>query len=181
MMLPDPLTLLSALGSGLRLLTGGGQTGRTQAAGGQPLDAASFADLLKKVEQGDLGSGLPVSVARGLDVELSAADLEELARLADQAEAAGLTKVLVLVGGAAGENGEGDGGGVRGLLMDVQGRTITGVAEPTQKVISGVDGVLRLGGTAEADRGPAPLPAAGLYARSRLAMRLRDEGESTAA
>lgn len=176
-MFPDPLTLLSALGSGLRLLTGAGQAGKAQPAEGGGLDAASFADLLKRAEAGDLDSGLPVSVARGLDVELSDAQLEDLAKLADQAEAAGLTNVLVLVGGGASEGG---GGFTGGLLLDVQGRTITGVAEPAQKVISGVDGVLRLGETAEADRGPAPLPPAGLYARSRLAMRSPGGGATAA-
>jgi hypothetical protein len=163
-MVADPLSLLSALGSGLRLLTGG------QAARSEPIDSASFADLLKRAEGGEIESGLPISVARGVDAGLTEEQLVELARLADQAEAAGLKSVMVLVQESAGD-GEGadDGGdtagGVRGLLLDVQGRTITGVAEPTQKVIRGVDGVLRLGASDEADRGPAPLPSAGLYAR----------------
>ncbi len=170
-MLPDPLTLLSALGSGLRLLTGGGQS-RVQDAEPQ-MDAASFADLLAQAQQGELETGLPISIARGLDLDLSDAQLEELSKLADQAEAAGLTNVLVLVENSVGEVG--------GLLLDVQGRTITGVAEPTQKVISGVDGVLRLGEKAEADRGPVPLPTAGLYARSRLAMKASGGNDADAA
>ena len=86
----------------------------------------------------------------------------------------------MLVGGGGSGGSEGGGGFSGGLLLDVQGRTITGVAEPAQKVISGVDGVLRLGETAEADRGPAPLPSSGLYARSRLAMRSSDGGATAA-
>ena len=62
-MLPDPFTLLSALGSGVRLLTGAGRPSPSAEAGEPPTGAASFAELLDRARDGDLESGLPVSIA----------------------------------------------------------------------------------------------------------------------
>jgi hypothetical protein len=123
------------------------------AQGGQPpgprVDDAGFSDLLARAQAGELTSGVPVTVDKEAGVSLSDADLAMLTLAADKAEAAGIRRAVVLNGDQA-------------LILDVHSRTIVGKADMTDGVLSGIDGIIRLGADADAAEvnRTLPLPAA---------------------
>lgn len=125
----DPIQLLRSLAQGGRT-TGAGLAGAgwTSAAGAE---GPGFAELLRRVQSGELSSRAPVSVDPDVEVELSEEQLAKLSLAADRAEAAGVQQALVLVDGQR-------------LVLDVRQRRITGIAEGEGGVVAGVDGVIDL-------------------------------------
>lgn len=141
--------LLARLASGIRPVGGPAPSGVGGRAG-QSVEGASFADLLQRVERGEINSGLPVQVHEGAGVKLSEAELDALGKAADLAQAAGAQVVLVMMNG-------------RGLVLDVGARTVTGVADlAAGHVQTGIDSVMQLGniGAAGGGEGTAGWPSA---------------------
>lgn len=89
----------------------------------------SFADLLAKATDGQISSGLPVSIAQGAGVDLSAEQLARVGSAADRAQAAGADRAIVLIDGSA-------------LKLDVATRTITGPADLSPGATHGDIGAL---------------------------------------
>lgn len=127
----------------LRMLGGGaagvgaaskirGVTTQGGSAGSAGVENADFAELLQQAQSGTLSSGVQVSVGKDAGVSLSDTDLAMLTLAADKAEAAGIRRAVVLTGDQA-------------LIMDVQTRTIVGKADMKDGVLSGIDGVIRVG------------------------------------
>ncbi|MCC6676955.1 MAG: hypothetical protein IT436_07415 [Phycisphaerales bacterium] len=107
----DGPNLLQKLGSGVRPVGAERPARSLLGAAGQ-----SFAELLGKAADGQITSGLPVTVAKGAGVNLSADQLVRIGSAADRAQAAGADRAVVLIDGAA-------------LKLDVATRTITGPAD----------------------------------------------------
>lgn len=134
--------LLRVLGSGVR--PGADAPAR---AGRGP----SFADLLGRAREGTLETGLPVSVADGAAIDLSREQLDRLSAVVDRAHAAGATRIVVMMDGLA-------------LDVDVLSRRVLGPAAlDDETVLTGIDGVVRLG-AATADL-PRALPLPGVPTR----------------
>jgi hypothetical protein len=137
--------LLRALGSS----TSAPGAGAPVAPGGP-----DFAELLGRAREGALETGLPVTVAHGSGVELSSEQLEQLSKVVDRAHSAGATRIVVLMDGVA-------------LDVDVLSRRVLGTAElQAGRVLTGVDGIVRLGSDEAASGGPLPPPGAGAIAPS---------------
>jgi len=123
-------SLLKLLGSGV--LQDGASALRPQPTNDLGID---FAELLRKAEAGEIGSGRPVSLAPRADVELTDAQLDRLAKAADAAEAAGATRALTLLDGQP-------------LVLDVASRTVQGAMESLSSrigdhsVLTGVDAAI---------------------------------------
>lgn len=157
-MTTDSTQLLRMLGSGVRPAALPHSTIDPKPGS---LDEADFAELLKQAAHGKLSSNRPVTVEKGVGVELSDTDHAALADAADRAEAAGLRKALVYLGDKA-------------LILNVQTRSITAQADPNSGVLTGIDGVLRASPASSAPRVPGVLPcphtnpgAMSLFARLR--------------
>lgn len=106
-----------------------GTLGRSPLTQGS-VGGASFAELLGKAKDGQVHSGLPVEVAPGSGMDLSAEQLERLAQIADKAEASGASRVLVNI----------DDHWVR---LDVGVRQVTGAAELSPgEIVGGIDAVV---------------------------------------
>lgn len=131
----DPSELLRMLGVGPTA-----PVSKARAAGGKSdsIENAAFADLLARVEKGEIGSGLTVSVDRDADVSLNDVELAALSLAADKAEAAGIRRAVVLRDGEP-------------LILDVHTRTVVGKADFTDGLLAGVDGVIRLDGHGDAE------------------------------
>lgn len=129
---PTPTELLLALDSGVRPEG----PGRVQDGGGvEPFDR-----LLDRARAGGLETGLPVTVAPGSGVELSPQSLAALGRLVDRAHAEGATRMAVLAEG-------------RVLDVDVLSRRVLGELDLKDgRVLTGIDGVSRLGAPEDGDR-----------------------------
>jgi hypothetical protein len=161
----------------LRLLASGpgsvGAVSRVRPVGGQTpggsasVEGADFAELLRRAEDGELTSGVPVTVEKGAGIELGEAELLKLTLAADKAEAAGIRRALVFTDSQA-------------LIMDVQSRTIVGAAEMKDGVAAGVDGVIRLGAGPSSVEAERVLGVPGGFAASNpsLAALLGERGES---
>jgi hypothetical protein len=141
-MIPNPLDLLSMLGGVVNAVRP--DSGATP---GKTVDQTSFAELLDKAKSGEFGSNLDVSIARGVDVELSDEQLARLAVAADQAQARGASNAVVLIDGQA-------------LSFDVMSRKVTGVVPIGEAgVYEGYDAIINAGDTtAEPKPGALPLP-----------------------
>ncbi len=113
-----------------------GSTGVAPNRAGETSSWNDFASLLKSAQDGTLRSSLPVTIASDAGVSLSDEQLARLSLATDKAEAAGVKKALVVVGGQQ-------------LTLDVQTRTITGHAHATDGVLPGVDGVIDLDAVAQ--------------------------------
>ncbi len=122
----------------LRKLTGIGAANGVGAAGSgsapapapaNPLDAAAFQAMLAKARGGEGESGRAVTVDSGVPVSLSDEQVARLARAVDRAEAEGFASAVVNLDGL-------------NLLLDVQGRRITGVVDASSPVAADVDGVV---------------------------------------
>jgi hypothetical protein len=147
-----------SIGADLLRLLGPGSA----AIPGQPTAAAQptgidFASLLQKAGAGAISSGLPVTIAGGANVKLSPQQLSQIATAADQAQAQGATRALVLIDGKA-------------LSLDVSVRQITGQADlRAAGVFSGVDAVINIPSPGSESPGRAvPLPRAGYASPSLL-------------
>ena len=136
----------------LRALGGGMRPAALRPAGAAPMGAPSspgavgFAELLSMARAGQVSSNLPVTVAKGADVNLSDEQLRRVGVAMDRAEAAGATRALVLIDGVA-------------LRVDVGVRQITGQASlDPGMALSGIDGVVAapVAGGSEASVGAAP-------------------------
>ncbi|MBN4052516.1 hypothetical protein JYT82_00210 [bacterium AH-315-K20] len=148
MILPSPVDLLRVLGSAIRP----DGTAQLRDAGA----AEAFENLLEKAQAGSLETGLPVSIASGVDVELSEPQLAELSRLVDRAHAAGATRMAVLVDGKA-------------LDVDVLSRRVLGELDLADgRVMTGIDGVVRLDTNAVSQLGVLPAPSPGAMDASLL-------------
>lgn len=110
--------------------------------------AADFASMLQRARRGEVASGLEIQVGKGVEVELSESQREQLASLADRAEAAGVIRLLVVMDG-------------RTLTIDIGSRTVTAVGEASNgPIATGIDGVAFLTGSGEGEEVvPLPLPA----------------------
>jgi hypothetical protein len=103
-------------------------------AGKADIASAGFADLLKLAKDGEVSSGREVSIDPGLKIDLTPEQRTALSAAADRAEAAGLNKALVMIGG-------------HGLVLDVASRTVTGSADLSNPSVLGqIDGVVNAGG-----------------------------------
>lgn len=120
----------------LRMLSGGiGAIGR--AASSTPPSASvggDFQAMLDRARQGEVESGLPVTIDDRAGVTLTDDQLRRLAVAADRAEAQGATRALVLIDGMA-------------LRLDVGLREVTGVAELKGNApLTGIDAVISVPG-----------------------------------
>ncbi len=149
-MIPSPADLLRVLGSGLRP--------DGAAEGVRAADGADFQTLLARARAGSLETGLPVTVADGAGLELSEEQLARLGRVVDRAHAEGATRILVMLDGVA-------------LDVDVLSRRVLGEADLAGgRVMTGIDGFVRLGEGDDAAPGVLALPSAGAVDASVLAM-----------
>ncbi|MCC7389944.1 MAG: hypothetical protein IT431_14380 [Phycisphaerales bacterium] len=149
-MIPSPADLLRVLGSGLRP--------DGAAEGVRAADGADFQTLLARARAGSLETGLPVTVADGAGLELSEEQLARLGRVVDRAHAEGATRILVMLDGVA-------------LDVDVLSRRVLGEADLAGgRVLTGIDGFVRLGEGDDGASGVLPLPSAGAVDASVLAM-----------
>lgn len=149
-MTPSAADLLRVLGSGVR--PDGG------ASGARPSDGPDFESLLAQARAGSLETGLPVSVADGAGVELDDAQLARLGRVVDRAHAEGASRVVVMMDGMT-------------LDVDVLSRRVLGEADlGGGRVLTGIDGLVRLGEGDDLPGEVLALPAAGAVDASVLAL-----------
>ncbi|VAX41196.1 hypothetical protein MNBD_PLANCTO03-410 [hydrothermal vent metagenome] len=147
-MIPSPMDLLRVLGSGLRP--------DGSAAVTQPKSVKDFAAMLAQARDGGLETGLPVTVAEGSGVELDAAQLERLGRVVDRAHAEGATRIAVMMDGAT-------------FDVDVLSRRVLGEADLSEgRVLTGIDGFVRLGDGEDELQPMLPMPNAGAVDASLL-------------
>lgn len=112
------------------LLGGGGSSGAAPAAGG--LDRATFEELLSRARSGELSEGLGVSVARGVEGEVSEGTLAQLGPIVERAREQGASRIAVV---------QGD----RVLEVDVLLRRVTAVKPlGSGELLGRVDAVARL-------------------------------------
>lgn len=143
---PDLLRLLSGGASSISAVSRVRPVGPSHGSAAAGIDAAEFADLLKRAQNGEISTGLPISIDKDADVTISETDMMRLSSAADKAEAAGIRRALVFTDSGA-------------MILDVQTRTIVGKADLKDGIASGIDGVIRLGnGPAEVTRGDQILP-----------------------
>lgn len=101
--------------------------------GGVDIATADFKALLGQAKRGELSSGRDVSIDPGLKIDLTPDQVKALSAAADKAEAAGLNRALVMIGG-------------RGLVLDVASRSVTAAADMgAPGVLSQIDGVVSAG------------------------------------
>jgi len=125
-----PSILLNLLSSGVRAVSG-----VAPSPGASP-GASDFSSMLGKARAGELSTGLPVTIARNANIDLSDDQLSRLAQAADRAESAGARRALVLMDG-------------RALEIDIATRQV-GREHPQadSRVITGIDAMIDLGGHA---------------------------------
>jgi len=137
-MTSSPVDLLKQLGSGVRP----DGSARTHAA--TAIDSASFGEMLDQVHSGNVSSERPITISGNVSAKLSLTDaqLDQVAKATDAAEAAGSSRIVAVVGGQA-------------LLVDVVTRTIERAAPVSQaNLTTGVDGVVFLPDDPAADMAP---------------------------
>ncbi|MEM0983810.1 MAG: hypothetical protein AAGI17_07665 [Planctomycetota bacterium] len=141
----DPLSLLGALGSTVRL---GGSSKPEQS-----IETLGFDELLSKARSGKIDPSLPVSVDPALGVEFSQDQLTKLAAAVDKAQASGAERAAVLIDGDAFE-------------LDVAKRQIIGRLKDAAGGLSvGIDALIQIDGSARGearDAQPLPFRAPGL-------------------
>ncbi len=124
--------LLRALASGVRSRGVAAGSARASERAASSSEGVDFQRLLERARAGDVSSGLPVTIARGADVQLSEDQLKKVAAAADLAQASGASRALVMIDGKA-------------LKLDVGVRSITGVADlASGKPVTGVDAVIQI-------------------------------------
>jgi hypothetical protein len=127
---PSTPHLLKRLEPAVRPATAPPGTTRPKA----PIESQSFEQLLGRARAGAIHSGRQVQVAAELQPPLDAAQLERLSDAADQAEAIGATRALLLLDG-------------RALVLDVANRTIVSELNDATAV-PGIDAAVRVGAMA---------------------------------
>lgn len=158
MILPSPADLLRVLGSAIRP--------DGAAAVRAPEDTPAFESLLQQARSGSLETGLPVSIATGAGVELTQPQLDALGRLVDRAHAEGATRMAVLVDGKA-------------LDVDVLSRRVLGELDLADgKVMTGIDGVVRLDPDEAGPIASPPTPSVGAMDASLLRLLGQDTPDS---
>lgn len=134
-----PLDLLPLVRAGAGLIAGA-----PKKAAPAPVEGASFADLLRRAENGQISSGREVTIGKGVEVKLDREQMARIASAADRAEASGALNLMVLIDGMA-------------LKVDVQNRSIIARADlASGQVLTGVDAVMSLPGEHEAKPGEPP-------------------------
>jgi hypothetical protein len=109
-----------------------------------PTDSGTdFAKLLGKAQDGSAVSNLPVTVSPRSGVELTGEQLARLGPAADKAAAAGMQTALVTIDG-------------KSLLMDVHSRQVTAAAQPSERAVTGIDGVVAVPDAADSENGAEP-------------------------
>lgn len=140
--------LLRALASGVRGVTPDAPV--RQASGDRLIEGQTFDQLLRQA--GAMSSGAPVRVDGSTGLKLSPAQMTRLATAADQAEAQGAARALVLMDGMA-------------LTMDVGVRTVTGKVDPSaSRVMTDMDTVINV----PPEGGQASGGATGILPAARL-------------
>jgi len=141
-MIPNPLMLLSLLGGVINAVRPD-----SPVPPAQTVEGATFAELLDQAKAGEISSDLDISVAQDAGLDLTEDQLARLAVAADQAQARGASKAVVLIDGMA-------------LSLDVAGRRVTGTVSINQTgIYDGFDTIINAGDeTADAARGTLPLP-----------------------
>lgn len=141
-MIPNPLDLLSLLGGVISAVRPDAPARPTKT-----IDGATFEQLLEQAKDGQISSELDVSIAADAGVELTGNQLARLAVAADEAQARGASRAIVLIDGMA-------------LSFDVQSRRVTGTVPIDQAgVYQGFDTIINAGDqTADAKPGTLPLP-----------------------
>ena len=135
---------------GLASLASGAARSLGRAIGGS--NESAFADILSRAQSGDpTATGLPVTLGRGADIELTQEQLARLADAADRAESQGAQTAVVMLDG-------------RALELDVTLRQITGEVTSDQGIRPEIDTFL----FAPPARDPASLPSSGASNTSLL-------------
>lgn len=148
----EMLRLLGATGAA-SLIRPGASTGS------QSSEGLDFMKLLEDAKAGKVAGGLPVKASKNSGLNLSAEQLQRLSAAADLAEAAGASRVLVMMDGMA-------------LRLDVGVREVTGAASMQPgEVLTGIDAIVQMpsgaGGTGAGSAGngtgsaPTLVPVAG--------------------
>ncbi len=118
----NPLDLLRQLASGI--LPDAAPTPQPS------IDQLGFAELLSRVQGGDIASNQPVDIAPGAKIELTPDQLKRLGVALDAAEAAGHDRVLALIDGQA-------------LTIDVQSRMVMESHSPADaRMLTDLDAVI---------------------------------------
>ncbi len=155
------MTLAVAL---LKRLAGISSPGASGANGSSSSAATAggvdFASMLSKVEQGQASSGIVVTGARGLQAELSGAEITALSRAADLAEASGATTAAVRMGGKV-------------YTVDVGVRQVTSVQPVGNQMLTGIDALIDLDARTQAGT-PASASTSGLATQHGLNPSLRN-------
>lgn len=100
------------------------QGGRADVAGG-----VSFESLLAAAQGGQITSDQPVTINRGVPLELSPEQLERVGVAVDRAESLGMSTALVLIDGQA-------------LTVDVSSRRVMAAVDAGTIAVTDIDGVL---------------------------------------
>jgi len=125
-------------------------SGGAASRGTTPIDQQSFEQLLSSASRGGIVSGRQVQVNGEVQPPLDAEQLERLASAADQAEASGSKRALMVVDG-------------RSLVMDVGSRTIEAeVNDQRAAAAFCVDSAIRVAGDVSARSAPLKYPSPGV-------------------
>jgi hypothetical protein len=100
---------------------------RVDAAQGR--GAATFQSLLAAAQRGEVTGGEPVTINRGVPLELSPEQLERVGIAVDRAESLGMNSALVLIDGKA-------------LTVDVSSRRVMASVDASTIAVTEIDGVL---------------------------------------
>lgn len=129
-----------------------GAAGSTGKAPTSPLEQQSFDQLMTLVARGDVRSDRAVRVDFATDDELTPEQLDRLAGAADQAQAHGARRAVMLIDG-------------RGLVMDVAERALTAeLSAADSGAVMDIDAAVYVPGEEEgsASRGRLKLPSPGV-------------------
>ncbi len=145
----SPADWLRLLGSGVRAPAAGARALPAPIDPTSPTFALTLDKALDQARTGEFASGIEVTVADGVGIELSSDQVARLSAAADHAQAQGAARAIVLIDGLA-------------LRLDVAVRQVTGVADlSTPGVIGGVDSIIVAGHAPRDARAGAPLPPPG--------------------
>jgi hypothetical protein len=141
---------MSSIASGLLKMLGNlvapGTVGAGRAPSAPANGGADFAGLLQKAREGKISSERPVTISGSAEVTLTPDQLARVSIAADQAEAEGAVRALVLIDGKA-------------LKLDVSTREVTGETSLAGAgVLTNIDTVINVPGSGQG--GPAGLPGA---------------------
>jgi hypothetical protein len=106
-----------------------GIAGPARPTGAAAGSATSFESLLAAAKQGQIQSDEPVTINRGVKLELSPEQLERVGIAVDRAESLGMNTALVLIDGQA-------------LTVDVSSRRVMASVDASTIAVTDIDGVL---------------------------------------